>query len=115
MQQWTALKKEIEREFYQNLFTLLSRDLLLLLSFAELEVISSDSSTHNVVVSSIFIFISWVYPLQPVDMNIQNKDLYFFHSMIYHNHFANFDGKILNFSVLLSSWADKKTALVSFE
>ena len=56
------IKKEIGKQFYRNLFTLLSRDLLLLLlSFAELEVISRDSSTHNVVVSSILMFISWFY------------------------------------------------------
>ena len=28
----------------------------------------------------------------PVDMNIQNKNLYLLHSMIYHDHFVNFDG-----------------------
>ena len=62
LQQWIALKKEIGKQFYRNLFTLMSRDLLLLLlSLAKLEAMSSDSSTHNVVVSSIFIFISWVY------------------------------------------------------
>ena len=114
MQRWIALKNEIGKQFYQNLFTLLSRDLLLLLlSFAELKVISSDSSTHNVVVSSIFIFISWVYPLRPVDMNIQNKDLYLLQSMIYHEKLSNFDG--IFFSVLLSSWTDQETTLVSFE
>ena len=47
-------------------------------------------------------------------MNIQNKDLYLFHSMIYHEQFANFDG-VLYFSILLSSWSDQETALVSFE
>ena len=51
--------------------------------------------------------------LRPVDMNIQNKDLYLLHSMIYREQFANYDG-ISYFSVLLSSWTDQETALVSF-
>ena len=52
--------------------------------------------------------------LRPVDMNIQNKDLYLLHSMIYHEQVTNLNGT-LYFSVLLSSWTDQETALFSFE
>ena len=31
------------------------------------------------------------FTLQPVDMNIQNEDLYFLHSMISHKQFSNHD------------------------
>jgi len=39
----------------------MSRGLLLLLSFAEHKVITNDSNTQNMVVSGIFISLSWVY------------------------------------------------------
>jgi len=48
---------------------LLSRGLLLLLLFAEHKVMTSDSTTHKMVVSSIFISAPWVYLATLIEVN----------------------------------------------